>query len=46
MFRPGSERHYFYVGLSGLLVILNVINLRSSYIGGNSPVLVVSEKRE
>jgi len=41
MYRPESERHYFYVGRSGLLAILNVINLRSSYFGGGSPILDV-----
>lgn len=38
MYSPESAQHYFYVGRSDLLTIFNVLNIRSSYFGGDAPV--------
>ena len=40
MMKPDSlhRKHYFYVGRSDLLTVLNVLGIRSSYRGGDAPV--------
>ncbi len=38
MFSQESEQHYFYVGRSDLLAILNILNIRASYHDGDSDV--------
>jgi SAM-dependent methyltransferase len=34
----GPLQHYFYVGRSDLWTVLNVLNIRASYIGGDAPI--------
>jgi SAM-dependent methyltransferase len=36
MYREESPAHYFYVGRSNLLTILNILNIRASYPGGDA----------
>jgi hypothetical protein len=33
-----SMQHYFYVGRSNLLTVLNVLSVRSTYRGGDAPI--------
>lgn len=38
MFDPSARRHYRYVGRSDLLTLLNVVDIRASYPGGDGPI--------
>jgi len=38
MYASGSERHYFYVGMSNILAILNAVNIGLAYPGGDRAV--------
>ena len=38
MHHDGADAHYFYVGMSDLLVVLNTLNIRSCYADGNREV--------
>jgi SAM-dependent methyltransferase len=38
MFLPGNERHYFHVGRSGLFAVVNVLNIRGAYRGGDEEI--------
>lgn len=38
MYNSDADEHYFYVGRSDLLTMINAINIRSSYHGGDAPI--------
>lgn len=38
MFNPAMPRHYFYVGKSNILTVFNVLNIRNSYHGADTPI--------
>ena len=38
MHSPDNDRHYYYVGKSDLLTILNAVNIRASYPGGDAEI--------